>query len=140
MDFTWALKQMNEGKEVRRPVWCNKGYRMYLEHGMVTAKTHRSKNLIEKAYFKISDFRANDWEYYEEPMKTLSDKTDNAISFGATAEVCTIEDVKEFIEEIKEELDKKYVSVGKHTTLEYNRTWVENMCKIIDKFAGDRFK
>lgn len=126
---------MKEGKEVRRQVWLNKAYRMYLEHEMITAKTHRSKNLIEKAYFKTIDFEADDWEYYKEPVKTLSNKVELGNVIGKNLipkamDVYKEKDVKEFIMRIK--------GIGWFNSIPDDTR--HDIFIDIDKLAGDRFK
>lgn len=129
MDFTWAVKQMNKGKEVRRSEWRNEEYRIFKTRYIIEAKTD-SSNDTEKAFFSISDFEDDDWELFEEPEETLSDKIGNAICFGSMAKVCTVEDIKEFILRIK--------GIGFFNAVADDTR--HDILVDIDKLAGERFK
>ena len=65
--FMWAIEQIEEGKKIRRPHWTSEEY-----HKMYRTDIYTENN--KYAEMSVDDYKATDWEIYEEPKKTLYDK------------------------------------------------------------------
>jgi hypothetical protein len=136
MDFLWAVKLMRAGKKVVREAWNTPKHinYVYLDDGVYTTSDNSRRE------FCLIDFDAVDWKLFEEPKPTLSDNiqtihsTDSndkcVINFN---EWCKVEDIKEFIKNIRDE----------HRKQRDNDPYfdgVNAVLKSIEKFAGPLFK
>ena len=130
MNVKWAVERIIENKKVRCSDWYDEHY-IYLGEGKIIDE--RGSTWI----WSTSHILEDNWELFEEPNFKLSDKLQVG---GIGHELYFEEDIKEFIKQLKNRLDKKYVNVGKHTELLYNKGWVEDIVNIIDDLLGDRFK
>jgi len=130
MDFTDALAWMEQGKKLLRRSWEDSGRYYYFDDDGFLCSSQYGRTMLN-----IKETEADDWEFFEEPEKTLSDKVDNAIVFGDVTKVCTVEDIKEFIKQIKKKITKSSHFDGEFTICE-----TEIVSEIIDELAGERFE
>lgn len=105
MNFSWAVQQLREGKKVRRKVWDSPGRIDYVEinkdtKGLVT--NHGGYRI-----FFLTDYNATDWELFEKPKETLSDKVIEKTPYDAPYEYIHAhyneKDILEFIKKLEKE-------------------------------------
>ncbi len=121
MDYTWATKEVLEGREVERN--HESGILiMFMEDELIKFKFIGIGN-IALDNVGMDDIIATDWRPHNKPFN-LSKKV-----ISESGVKCYIEDdVKEFIKQIKESIDN------------WDRRYQCDLNKIIDKLAGERFK
>lgn len=106
MDFKWAMKQLTEGQKVRRDYWFEGQYYVMGKCGIELCNE-------ETAQIYTTEILATDWVLFEEPKQTLSDNIQTIHSTDSNDkcvincnEWCKVEDIKEFINKVKEKQSK----------------------------------
>lgn len=129
-DFIQAVKWMEEGKKVKN---SDMGKDVYLfeengkiyHRGLQDSKDDRVRMVPHTYFFK------SDWEIVgEKDDWKLSDQFELASDFGMSCPVIDVEDVKKFIEKVKEDI----MTLGAD---EFTRVRRKGACRIIDERAGD---
>lgn len=124
-NFQQAIKWLNEGKKVRRKSWSKDSYFDEARNGLKLFSCEKESGCP----LLIGDLKATNWEIYEEEDFCL----DKHIFYGSSAhgmdDYLEVENVKEFIKIIKDELGKMW-AMGEGT--------VEDIWKKIDKRAGKK--
>jgi len=94
MNFIEAVKEMKEGKKVRRKYWNKSDYYYINESKVLVNELHYKPNRL------IHNIEAIDWEIVEEPKKTLSSKVLEGSKYSDTGIWrYKEEDVKQALEE-----------------------------------------
>jgi len=97
-NFMQAIKWMKEGKKVRRePQWHDVYYALKDDNEII------KQNFHDDILLDLRDIEATDWEIYEEEWNLADEKyiESNDRKFK------TIEDIKTFIQKVKEDIDKE---------------------------------
>lgn len=94
MKFEEMIKQTMQGKV------CKRKSKEYLTKITKFGTPKFELNRLNYLDFEFDDYLADDWEVYEEPKKTLSDKIDSTIKDINGEPVLFVEDVKESIKEL----------------------------------------
>ena len=100
--FTWAVKQMEEGRKVRLHFWIKDDY---IELNAVHSSYEINRVSTITYNPGMSDVTATDWEIYVEPKKTLSDTIDRY--YGSVK----VPDLKEALKEFLSEDTLSYASM-----------------------------
>ena len=133
MDFTWAIKEVKEGRKVERKLRDGLLI-MFMKDDLIDFEyTGTERTAITNV--GLDDIEATDWKLRNKTFNL----SENMISESGVK--CYIEDdIKEFIKQIKEVYDKKYVRISEKCELVYNKKSMNELNDIIDELAGERFK
>ena len=125
MDFIWAIRQLKQGKKVRRDCWDTDTYVIINANDIETNCGNRMENMI-------SQIEATDWIYYNKPfdlsnrIQTIPMEAEGRIIYD-DLDVCLVRDVHKFIEKLKDNIVEKWNAK-------------EDIVDTIDKLAGERLK
>ena len=136
MDFLWAVKQMYKGKKVIMA--SNPNQIFYRDKELINSAESQFQNDRPdmngcNTYWLPIHFDATDWKLFEGPDKTLSNKIQSgSINHreGNFKEFIEIEDIKEFVNNIRESIKKK----------KYSQHVIDEIISLIETYAGHRFK
>ena len=129
-DFMWAIKQMKQGKKVRRKEFRDDTKYIYLKEPDLNADCGYPYKLV------LWDIDAVDWEVWEEPKKEKKSLSNNIFETEvehdcefAKVEVLSVCNIKDFIKRIKTRFFKIPYS-------EDNADFYRESIKIVDEEAG----
>ncbi len=110
MNFLEAVKEMKEGKKVKRENWgkgTDVGFKLKKPQEIIPIILPNGELNKEGESVKLilSDFEATDWEIYEE-KKTLSDKITDTSQSASTSENTEFQTLK--VKDVKQAL-KEYI-------------------------------
>lgn len=118
MDSKWAAEQLNAGNKITKDEWDTQCY--IVKDGWSFLDEHG-----KQWSWNTFDILYTGWKLWKEP-DTLTNKIDNAISFGGDVKVIPLDDVKSAIQEIADILSEEHSCSFEITTK-------------IDKLLGEAF-